>query len=77
MTSLDWLFEKLWELPKDKLSWNSVLEQAKEMHNEEIIESYSEGRETSEQYYKKKYENAEQYYQEIFVSKGSSEVELP
>jgi hypothetical protein len=29
MTSIESLFEKLWELPKDKFSWHSVLKQAK------------------------------------------------
>jgi hypothetical protein len=30
-TSIEWLFEKLWETPKDKFTWHSILEQAKEM----------------------------------------------
>lgn len=34
--SVEWLFLKLWNTPKDKLNWNAILQQAKEMHNEEI-----------------------------------------
>ena len=32
-TSVDWLFQQLWEAPKDKLTWHSILEQAKQMEN--------------------------------------------
>ena len=31
MTSIEWLFEKLWDEPKDKLTWHSILNKAKEM----------------------------------------------
>jgi hypothetical protein len=37
-TSIEWLFEKLWEEPKDKLTWFSILEQAKEMHGQEMAQ---------------------------------------
>ena len=84
MTSLDWLFEKLWELPKDKLSWHSVLEQAKEMHKQEIIDAFKSGLKSPyhQDYTFVTQDNQEgtksgQYYQETFVSKGSYEVELP
>ncbi len=36
MTSIEWLFEKLWEEPKDKFTWHSILEKAKEMHKQEM-----------------------------------------
>jgi len=51
MTSLEFLFNELWESPKDKLTWHTILNKAKEMHNEEIIESYCDGREITEKYY--------------------------
>jgi hypothetical protein len=38
-TATQWLFEKLWETPKDKLTWNAILEQAKEMEKQQIIEA--------------------------------------
>lgn len=28
-TAVDWLFAKLWETPKDKLTWHSILNDAK------------------------------------------------
>jgi len=30
-SALDWLFNELWETPKDKLTWHSILKKAKEM----------------------------------------------
>jgi hypothetical protein len=37
-TAVEWLFEKLWETPKDKFTWNAILQQAKEMEKEENVE---------------------------------------
>ena len=37
-TATEWLFEKLWETPKDKLTWNALLEEAKEMDKKQRIE---------------------------------------
>ena len=28
-TATQWLFDKLWETPKDKLTWYAILQQAK------------------------------------------------
>jgi hypothetical protein len=37
-SSVEWLFKQLWETPKDKLNWNSLLEKAEEKHKKELIE---------------------------------------
>lgn len=29
--ALDWMFEQLWNTPKDKWEWNAILNKAKEM----------------------------------------------
>ena len=29
--ALDWMFEQLWNTPKDKWEWNAILKKAKEM----------------------------------------------
>lgn len=62
-SSVQWLFQKLWDTPKDKFEWQSIFLMAHQMHKEEMIESYCQGcldmtnddtifpRETSEQYY--------------------------
>lgn len=42
-TSTEWLFKKLWDEPKDKLTWYAILEKAEEMHQQDIIEAVSFG----------------------------------
>ena len=37
-TSIQLLYNKLWETSKDKLTWNSILKDAEEMHKQEIID---------------------------------------
>jgi hypothetical protein len=37
-TATEFLFEKLWDSPKDKLTWHSILKQAKEMERQKMIE---------------------------------------
>jgi hypothetical protein len=36
-TAVEWLFQQLWEEPKDKLTWHSILEKAKQMEKEQSI----------------------------------------
>jgi len=69
MTSIEFLFKELWETSKDKLEWHSILEKAKEMHKQEIIDAHNQSWQTRDNPYK----TAENYYQETFVSKGSDE----
>jgi hypothetical protein len=42
-TAVEYLFEQLWETPKDKFNWYSILEQAKEMEKEQIMEAHNQG----------------------------------
>ena len=42
-TATEFLFEKLWDSPKDKLTWNAILEQAKEMDKNNIINAAARG----------------------------------
>ena len=62
-TSVEWLFEKLWETPKDKFTWHSILKEAKAMEKQEIIDAYDKGEfnqgcnEDAEQYYNEKYKS--------------------
>ena len=32
--ALDWMFEELWNTPKDKWEWNAILKKARNMQNE-------------------------------------------
>jgi hypothetical protein len=57
MTAVEWLFEKLWDEPKDKFTWYALREKAIQMEkeqmdgcskmDEDVIKSY---RKTSEKY---------------------------
>jgi hypothetical protein len=42
-TAVDWLFQQLWQTPKDKFTWYSILEQAKQMEKERIETAYNKG----------------------------------
>jgi hypothetical protein len=37
-TATDWMFDQLWETPKDKLAWFKILMDAKEMEKEQILD---------------------------------------
>lgn len=60
-TSTQWLFEKLWDEPKDKLTWYAILHQAKEMEKAQIIEIFNDGAldglQLGEQYYNETFKN--------------------
>ena len=40
MTSIEFIFHELWETPKDKLTWHTILTKALEMHKQEIIDAH-------------------------------------
>jgi hypothetical protein len=64
-TAVEWMFEKLWEEPKDRLNWQSILDEAKEMERDQIIEAHDaayiamnlafRGFDRSVEYYEKTY----------------------
>lgn len=66
-TAVDYLFEKLWTFPKDKMVWQHYFQKAKQMEKEQIKEAYKivdldiqhedVGEINSEQYYQETYEN--------------------
>ena len=66
-TAVEWLFEKLWETPKDKFNWYLIFGQAKQMGKEQIIDAYDAGLfdgsmdDVNDRIYK-------QYYNETFKS---------
>ena len=42
MNALDWMFEELWNTPKDKFEWNAILKKARNMqkeHNKQMSEN--------------------------------------
>lgn len=36
MTAVEWLIDKLWDMPKDKFIWDSLLVKAKQMEKEQM-----------------------------------------
>tara|TARA_R110000868_G_scaffold400073_1_gene674208 strand:- start:463 stop:666 length:204 start_codon:yes stop_codon:yes gene_type:complete len=42
-TATEWLFQKLWNTDKDKFTWYSMLEQAKQIEEEQIVNAFEEG----------------------------------
>jgi hypothetical protein len=61
-TAVEWLFEKLWEEPRDKFTWYSILRKAKEIEKGQIIDAYDDGANerhndpvTGEDYYNETY----------------------
>ena len=61
-TATEWLFKYLWEEPKDKFTWNAILDKAKEMEKEQIIQAYyqngwndNDNEHNAEQYYNQTY----------------------
>ena len=65
-TSVDFLFEKLWDTPKDKFEWNAILERARTLHSLEILSAFVTG-ELDASDYNDGVNNAEEvYYNKTF-----------
>jgi hypothetical protein len=67
-TAVEYVFEKLWETPKDKLTWNAIFKVAKQMEQYQIEEAFDDG---ELQMYEFQINNeprinAEQYYLETY-----------
>jgi len=58
-TAVELLFNKLWDTPKDKFTWNAILEEHMKIEKEQIIEALLFGDvlslNTAETYYKETY----------------------
>jgi hypothetical protein len=59
-TAVEYLFEQLWETPKDKFNWYLIFGQAKQMEKEQIEDAID--------YCRDKYIDSENYYNETFKS---------
>lgn len=50
-TAVDWLFQELWDRPKDKMVWFYLLQKAKQMEKKQIIKTYLDSsKETCDSY---------------------------
>ena len=60
-TPVEYLFEQLWETPKDKFTWHSILKKAKEIEEQRMFEFWNGGIDCTEggvcfdQYYNETY----------------------
>jgi len=41
-TAVEWLFQSLWEEPKDKMAWQSILQKAKAMERDQIEQAHED-----------------------------------
>ena len=63
-TAVDYLFEKLWGIHKDKFTWQMILKEANKKHKKEIIEAFKAGA-----FYSGFELEAEMYYWELYENK--------
>lgn len=63
-SATDWLFHTLWDTPKDKLNWYTLLKRANEMHEEQIKLAYLTG--IKHQLDRYASTNSEKYYRETY-----------
>jgi hypothetical protein len=62
-TATQWLFEKLWDTPKDKFEWHALLKEADKKFHHAIMEAY----ESAEKNCGKDSFHGDLYYDEKFV----------
>jgi hypothetical protein len=65
-TAVDWMFDQLWETPKDKLAWFKILMEAEEMYKEQMIEFSNSFYDECGMQYGGLEKSAEQYYNETY-----------
>lgn len=41
--SIEWLYQQLWEMPKDKLAWYALKQEAKRKYEDEMFDSIKFG----------------------------------
>jgi hypothetical protein len=69
-TAVDWMFDQLWETPKDKLAWYKILMYAKEMEKEQIIDANRDGVDMVVNIcFKENFLTGEKYYNENYGDK--------
>ena len=60
-TSVEQLMWKLWDTPKDKFTWYTIMKHYNEIHKYEVMDAYTSGE------HQQGFEGeAEQYYNETF-----------
>jgi DNA polymerase IIIc chi subunit len=74
-TAVEYLFEQLWDTPKDKFTWHTILKKAKGMEKQQIEIAFEQGMNNSADYYipissgEKMIPECENYYKETYENK--------
>ena len=58
-TAVEWLFQQLWDEPKDKFTWYAIREKAIQMEWEQIVNAHINGYDSSGG-------SANEYYNELY-----------
>lgn len=61
-TAVRWLFDQLWETPKDKLNWYALLSEAEKMESTQMDAEYKKGFCDVEKSLSKEIEKIREYY---------------
>jgi hypothetical protein len=65
-TAVDYLFEKLWGIHKDKFTWQMILKEAKQKEKRQVINAYLEGDKMEG---RASLDDAKKYYNETYEKK--------
>jgi len=68
-TAVEWLFEQLWDTPKDKLTWHTILKKAKEIEKDKMEEAVSTGISKADMTNNRGYFDFDKYYKETYENK--------
>ena len=69
-TAVDYLFEKLWGIPKDKFTWQMILKEAKQKEQKQIEKAFDTAQCDAFQYGDGPLtQNGKQYYYETYEKK--------
>lgn len=68
-TAVDYLFEKLWGIHKDKFTWQMILKEAKKKEKHQMIEFANSFYDECGMQYGGLEKSAEQYYNETYGDK--------
>jgi hypothetical protein len=66
-TAVEWYFTELWNAPKDKFIWHSILIKAKEMDKEQMHDTWVDSRtfDKGDNYFSKQ-KSFDEYYNETY-----------
>ena len=77
ITAVQWLFQNLWEEPKDKMTWYAILDEAKDMERDQIEQAHEDAFIRMNMAFRAAH-RAEAYYDEVYgAQKKGKSLSLP